>query len=300
MARNIIYFINPISGTKGKEQVLELIETKTRQQNIPFQVMHTNAEGNYDFLKAKIEKERITDIVICGGDGTVSQVACALIDEPVNIGIIPMGSGNGLAFAAKIPARADKALQLIFDGTPAYIDSFLINSVFSCMLCGLGFDAKVAHDFSRQKKRGLANYIRLTIKNFFAAEPYNFEIVNKGETISVAAYFISIANSNQFGNQVTIAPQASLSDGLLDIVVVKKMSKMKLLAAIVKQLTKGKIAEYNEETFRKKEVLYFQTPKLVINNNYNAPLHIDGDPAETSDKFIIQVIPRAFRLIQPD
>ncbi len=299
MARNIIYFINPISGTRGKEKVLDLIEKETRRNNIPFQVMHTNAAGNYDFLKSKIAKEQITDIVICGGDGTVSQVTSVLIDEPVNIGIIPMGSGNGLALAAKIPARAEKALQLIFDGTPAYIDSFLINSSFSCMLCGLGFDAQVAHDFSKQKKRGLVNYIRLTVRNFFNAKPYNFEIVNKGEKIAVSAYFISVANSNQFGNQVTIAPQASLCDGLLDIVVVKKMSKLKLVKAVVKQLTSGKIAEYNEETFHKKEVLYFQTPKLVIHNNFNAPLHIDGDPAATSGKFVIQIIPRAFRLIQP-
>lgn len=299
MARKIIYFINPISGTKVKDGVLALIDQKTKQQNIPFEILHTNREGNYEFLKVKIAEEGITDVVICGGDGTVSQVASALIDEPVNIGIIPMGSGNGLAFAAKIPAKPEKALEVIFKGTPVFIDSFLINSVFSCMLCGLGFDAKVAHEFSKQRKRGLANYIKLTVKNFFAAEPYHFEIVNKGETISVAAYFISIANSNQFGNQVTIAPKASLSDGLLDIVVVKKMSKWKLLAAVAKQLTRGKIAEYNEETFRKKEVLYFQTPRLVINNNHSAPLHVDGDPAETADKFVIQVIPRAFRLIQP-
>lgn len=299
MHRNIIYFINPISGTRSKEILLNLIEEKTREQLIPFQIFPTNAEGNYQFLKDKIARERITDVVVCGGDGTVSQIANLLIDVQVNIGIIPMGSGNGLALAAKIPRQTDKAIDLIFSGKPAYVDSFFINSTFSCMLCGLGFDAQVAHDFARQNKRGLKTYINQTIRNFLTAKPYHFEIINREERFFTDAYFISIANSNQFGNQFTIAPKASLNDGLLDIVVVKKMSKLKLLWAVLKQIKKGEIAEYNEDTFHKKDVLYFQCARLVIHNLQQAPLHIDGDPAATDSKFTIQIIPRAFKLIQP-
>ena len=298
MHRNIIYFINPISGTKGKKLLVELIEEKTRKQFFAFQILPTNAEGDYRFLKDKIAHERITDVVICGGDGTVSQIAGSLIDEPVNIGIVPMGSGNGLALAAKIPRDIDKALDLIFKGKPSFVDAFFINSTFSCMLCGLGFDAQVAHDFALQKNRGLTNYIKQTIRNFFKAKPYQFEIINKNQRFSVDAYFISIANSNQFGNQFTIAPKANLSDGLLDIVIVKKMSKFKLLWAILKQIKNGEIAEYNEGSFHKKDVLYFQTSRLLINNKSNAPLHIDGEPVATAFKFAIQVIPRAFKLLQ--
>src|ERR1700757_4995167 len=108
MQRKIIYLINPISGSKGKAFLLKMIEEKTRAANIPFQILPTNIESNYDFLKEKIDAEQITDIVICGGDGTVNQVANALINTSVNIGIVPMGSGNGLAFAAKIPRGATK------------------------------------------------------------------------------------------------------------------------------------------------------------------------------------------------
>jgi YegS/Rv2252/BmrU family lipid kinase len=299
MARRIIYFINPVAGTKGKEKLLKLIKEKTASQQIPFEIMHTNAQGDYFFLKEKIEQENITDIVVCGGDGTVSQVAGTLIDEPVNIGIIPMGSGNGLALAAKIPTDISKALDLIFTGRATYIDSFFINTTFSCMLCGLGFDAQVAHDFALQGKRGLATYVKQTINNFFTARPYSFDIVNKGKSFNTDAYFISIANSNQFGNQVTIAPQASLNDGLLDVVIVKKMSKIKMLWAVAKQIRNGQIEEYNELTVQHRDVLYFQTPRLIIHNLDGAPLHIDGDPAETTRKFSIQVIPQAFKLIQP-
>lgn len=299
MARRIIYFVNPVAGTKGKEKLLKLIKEKTASQQIPFEIMHTNAQGDYFFLKEKIEQENITDIVICGGDGTVSQVAGTLIDEPVNIGIIPMGSGNGLALAAKIPTDISKALDVIFTGRATYIDSFFINTTFSCMLCGLGFDAQVAHDFALQGKRGLATYVKQTITNFFTARSYSFDIVNKGKSFNTDAYFISIANSNQFGNQVTIAPQASLNDGLLDVVIVKKMNKLKLLWTVAKQIRNGQIEEYNELTVKHRDVLYFQTPRLIIHNLEGAPLHIDGDPAETTRKFSIQVIPQAFKLIQP-
>ena len=299
MAGKSIYFINPVSGTKGKAAVIKLIEKKTKEQNIPFEILNTNAQGDYFFLKQKIEEENITDIVICGGDGTVSQVAGSLIDEPVNIGIIPMGSGNGLALAAKIPKNPAKALDIIFAGKAKYIDSFFINQTFSCMVCGLGFDAQVAHDFAKQGSRGLMTYVKQTIGNFFAAQPYSFDIVNQGKSFNTEAYFISVANSNQFGNNFTIAPLAALDDGLLDIVIVKKMSKLKLLWQVFKQLRRGYIDEYNELSVEHRQVLYFQTPRLIINNLDNAPLHIDGDPAETTKKFSIQVIPQAFKLIQP-
>jgi diacylglycerol kinase (ATP) len=299
MGRRILYFINPVSGTGRKDLLVKLIEEKTRSQNIPFEIASTNAEGDYFYLKEKIEKEGITDIVVCGGDGTVSQVASVLLEEAINIGIVPMGSGNGLAFAAKIPKNIKKALDIIFHGKASYIDSFYINSNFSCMLCGLGFDAQVAHDFAKQQQRGLATYIKQTVLNFFAAEPYSFDIVSKGKSFNTSAYFISIANSNQFGNQFTIAPKASLSDGLLDVVIVKKMSKLRMLWAILKQISSGKINEYNEKTFHRRDVLYFQTPRIIIHNLEGAPLHIDGEPADSNKKFSIEIIPQAFKLIQP-
>jgi diacylglycerol kinase (ATP) len=299
MKRRIIYFINPVSGTKNKASALKIIKDRTQQQNIPFEILPTNAQGNYYFLKEKIENEGITDIVICGGDGTVSQIAASLIDEDINIGIIPMGSGNGLALTAKIPKDINKALDVIFTGKGRYIDSFFINDVFSCMLCGLGFDAQVAHDFAKEPSRGLITYIKKTIENFITARPYPFEIINKGKSFATEAFFISIANSNQFGNQFTIAPQASLNDGLLDIVIVKKMSKMRMLLAVLKQIFSGKINEHDEKTFHKKDVLYFQTDQLIIHNLAAAPLHIDGDPAHTAKKLVIKIIPDAFKLIQP-
>lgn len=299
MTRKFIYFVNPVSGTGGKGLLLDIIKNKTAEKGIPFEILHTNAAAEYNFLKEKIADENVTDVIVCGGDGTVNQIANALLGIHVNIGIIPMGSGNGLAFAAKIPRRVHKALENIFAGNAAYVDSFYINKKFSCMLCGLGFDAQVAHDFARQKKRGLATYVKQSAKNFFKAKHYHFEMILDGNPIISEAFFISIANSNQFGNNFTIAPQASLHDGLLDIVVVNKMSKLRMIWTVLKQIRKGQVRLYEDRKYHRNDIHYFQTKKLTIKNTQLAPLHIDGDPAETAAVFEIEIIENAFKLLIP-
>ena len=299
MQRRFIYFINPISGTKGKILLLETIKRSTAEKNIPFERLHTNAEGDYQYLRQKIAAEKITDVIVCGGDGTVNQVGNALLGVDVNVGIIPMGSGNGLAFAAKIPKQITKALDIIFKGNAVYIDSFYINQKFSCMLCGVGFDAQVAHDFAKQKKRGLATYVKQSTRNFISAKPYPFSLSVNGDAFITDAYFISIANSNQFGNNFTIAPQASLYDGLLDIVIVNKMSKMRMLWNILKQIRKGEVRPYEDKKYHRTDIGYFQTKKLTIQNPQRAPLHIDGDPATTAGTFEIEIIEKALRLLMP-
>ena len=299
MKRKILYFINPISGPLRKRSLQDIISKKTKEQNIYFEILLAEKDGRYSFLKEKVIKEKITDVVICGGDGTVNQVAAALIGVDINIGIIPAGSGNGLAFTAKIPKQTAKALELIFKGRSAYIDAFHINNNFSCMLCGIGFDAQVAHDFALDKKRGLTTYVRQSVKNFFKASPYTFNITVNEKTFSTEAFFISIANSNQFGNNFTIAPKASLNDGLLDIIVVKKMSKVRLVWAVLQQIKSGEVRHSEERNFHEKDVLYFQTDELIIHNPLLAPLHIDGDPVATNKKLSIKILPAAFKLIQP-
>ena len=299
MQRKFIYFINPISGTKDKKPLLRLIETETARENIPYEVMHTRQDGDYSFLPAKITEESITDIIICGGDGTVSQVTSSLLEIEVNIGIIPMGSGNGLALAAGIKTNIKKALKVIFSGKAGFVDGFFINNRFSCMLCGLGFDAQVAHEFAKQSSRGLFTYVKQTIRNFFSSPVYPFNIEINGFRIDTDAFFISIANSNQFGNNVTIAPKASLSDGLLDIVIVNKMNKLNTVYSLLKQIRAGKVKQVSEKVIQNKGIIYLQTDRLVIHNPRHAPLHIDGDPADTDKTFDIRIIPGAFRLLQP-
>jgi diacylglycerol kinase family enzyme len=136
------------------------------------------------------------------------------------------------------------------------------------------------------------------VKNFFSAKTYFFEVTVKEQVFTVEAYFISIANSNQFGNHFTIAPNASLNDGLLDIVIVTRQSKLRVLLETLKQVMGKNQPETVTINEKKKGVLYFQTDKIRINNLSAAPLHIDGDPAETPDELRIEVREKCFRLIQ--
>lgn len=301
MARKIIYLINPISGIAGKSALEEIIIRENKIRNILFEINFTNAAGNYDQLLQKINNEKITDVVVCGGDGSVNAVAASLIHKDVNIGVIPMGSGNGLALSAKIPTQIPAALRIIFKGKASHIDGFFINDRFSCMLCGIGFDAKVAQDFSKQKRRGLQTYIKVTAINYFSAKPYLFRLHTQTgeESFAFEAYFISIANSNQFGNNFIIAPKADLSDGLLDIVIVKKMSKLVLPFSLLSQMTGINAKQALSQDLFENNIIYFQASSLTIINNDEAPLHIDGDPTPTSKKFVIKVVPKAIRLIQP-
>jgi len=297
MSRNIIYIINPISGTRSKSNLRQIVETKTKEKGIPFSVFPSVANGDYSFLSPMIKEEKITDIVIAGGDGTVSQVVGSLMNEKLKFGIIPCGSGNGLALAAKIPRQTEKALDIIFKGHACETDGFYVNKTFACMLCGIGFDGKVAHEFSKQPARGLSTYAKLVSKNFFSAAPYTFNIESNGLNFSAEAFFISIANSNQFGNNFTIAPKALLSDGLLDVVVAKKTAKPVLLFNVMMQIFAGKLQ--NIKSSLDNPIIYFQTDKIKIENINNAPMHIDGDPAETPEKLEIEVNKKCFRLIQP-
>jgi diacylglycerol kinase (ATP) len=312
MSRNIIYLINPISGTRGKRSLKEMIRQKTEERGITFSILPTNADGDYSHLSEIIRMQGITDIVICGGDGTVSAVASALRGSGVRLGVIPMGSGNGLAFAAGIPKDPARALEIVFEGRSADIDGLLINDVFSCMLCGIGLDGQVAHEFAGQPRRGLQTYIRITMRNFFRARPYRFTLCIPGgasegpaaaaRELRVDAFFISIANGNQFGNNFTIAPEADLKDGLLDIVIAKKTNRLHFFWSVIRQVLGGyrvQSSAGSSDAAGNGKIIYFQTSALEIENPDEAPLHVDGDPKPSARRFRVVVAPAAIRLIMP-
>ncbi|MDB5232882.1 MAG: transcription regulator containing diacylglycerol kinase catalytic domain [Chitinophagaceae bacterium] len=299
MSRKIFYLINPISGNIKKDAFLDDLKKKTLAQQASYEIIPTNAKGDYQFLRPRIDNEKITDIVIVGGDGTANQVISELRDAPVNFGIIPMGSGNGLAYAAGIPKKFNKAVDTLFTGAARLTDAFYINKSFSCMLSGLGFDAYVAHNFANKAGRGLINYTQQSLLHYFKAHPYQFEILLEDFSFYTEAFFISIANSNQFGNNFKIAPSASLNDGLLDIVIVQKMNKARLPFALLKQIRGNNKLQKIVEEMSNNNVVYFQTPHLKIRNLKLAPLHVDGEPQETEKEFSVTVIKNCFRLIQP-
>ncbi len=282
------------SVSTAKSSAIFFISEKVTSAGFLFTIDYTNATGNYTLLKEKVIADRFTDIVIVGGDGSVNQVVQAFAALPVRFGILPVGSGNGLARAAGIPTKIKRALQVIIEGNTMPVDGFTINDAFSCMLSGLGFDAQVAHNFARKAKRGLFNYTKESLLHFFKAQPYGFEIKLPEFSFFTDAFLISIANSNQFGNNVTIAPQAKLNDGLLDVIVVQKMHKVKLPYAILKQLSGNNKMQQLVEDMEHKNIVYFQTPSLEISNLKLAPLHIDGEAVASAQHLSIKVLPNYF------
>lgn len=276
----------------------DLIRERTTAAGFDYAIYPSVAGGDYSFLIPIIKEQNFTDVIVAGGDGTMNQVVNSLRKLKVRFGILPSGSGNGLAFSAGIPKNAGKALQIIFKGKSEWCDAFLINENFACMLCGLGFDAQVAHDFANDPKRGLATYIKKTLSNFFTASTYPFTLSTGGKAIRTDALFISIANSNQFGNHFTIAPEASLNDGLLDIVVMTRQNKLSALLQAFRQVGGYNKLQKLEVINEKASVLYFQTSEIKIENNDEAPMHIDGDPVETARHLKIQIVKDCFQLIQ--
>ncbi len=298
MERRLLYIVNPISGTKNKSSVQEIIKTRTAKAGLPFDIYPSVESGDYSFLHHIIENKKVTDIIIAGGDGTINQVINALRQFDLRFGIIPCGSGNGLAFSAGLPKSTEKALDIVFKGRAQWTDAFTINETFACMLCGLGFDAQVAHDFANDPNRGLSTYIKQTVKNFITAKAYTFKVRANGKEFITDAFFISVANSNQFGNNFKIAPKASLTDGMLDIVIMTKQNKLSMLFQAMKQVGGFNQLQEAEVLDEKSSVIYFQTPAIKISNTMEAPMHIDGDPVDTKKQLRIQLLSKCFRLIQ--
>ena len=297
--RKLLFLVNPISGTKSKTSLQELIRLKTVEAGLDYEIYPSVESGDYSFLIPIIKEQRFTDIIIAGGDGTVNQAVNSLRKLNLPFGIIPCGSGNGLAFTASIPKNFQKALRIIFKGKTKFTDAFLVNENFSCMLCGLGLDAQVAHDFANDPKRGLRTYVKKTLSNFISARAYPFVLKMNGKRVETEAFFISIANSNQFGNHFTIAPQARLNDGLLDIVVMTRQNKLSVLFQTFLQVRGYTSLQAVGKLDAEASVLYFQVEEIKIENPSKAPMHLDGDPVETASRINIRILKDYFRLICP-
>jgi diacylglycerol kinase (ATP) len=298
MKRKLLYLINPVSGTQSKAAIRETIAQRTREAGFEYAIYPSVESGDYSFLIPIIKEDGFTDIIIAGGDGTINQAINSLGKVSLPFGILPTGSGNGLAFSAGLPKNPEKALEIIFKGKARTTDAFTINGSFACMLCGLGLDAQVAHDFANDPKRGLGTYIKKTVANFFSASTYPFVVKTGGREFSTDAFFISIANSNQFGNHFTIAPKASLNDGMLDIVIMTKQNKLSVLFQALMQVGGYNELQKMDVLNEKANILYFQVKEISIRNAKMAPMHIDGDPVETAKQLNIRMLPGHFKLIR--
>ena len=297
MKRKLLFVINENAGTRSKKGIEEFLRRECDKENLEYQFLQLGRNTNNYSIQFMAEEFEATDLIACGGDGTINLVANACKDTNMRLGIIPAGSGNGLALSVGIPMKMQDAWKNILKGESQKIDSFYVNKRFGCMLTGLGMDADVAERFSHSHRRGLVTYTRETLMAFFRASPYQFQVKIGGFEFFTESYFISIANSNQFGNNVTIAPCANLCDGLLDIVIVQKMPKARMPFALLNQIRGNNKLRSIAEKVTSGPVVYLQAPEIEITNLKHAPLHIDGDPVEAEENIQVKIVKENLNLM---
>lgn len=264
------FVLNPFSGTGSKKSVPAEINSHLNTNRYKAVIEYSSSPGNATDITKNFLDKGISKVIAVGGDGTVNEVAKALIDTNTTLGIIPLGSGNGLARHLKIPLNIKGAVHLINHGRIFMMDHGVINNTPFFCTAGVGFDAYIGHEFSKMNGRGFLNYIRTTIKGYKNYKPQHYSLGLNGNTIQREAFLIALANASQYGNNAYIAPGADIADGLLDVTILSPFPKF-LAPSMGIKLFNRKIDKSNYvETFRVKE--------LNIIRETEGAVHYDGEP----------------------
>lgn len=275
---------NPVSGPKNDSvPLLGKAVAKIASEGHIVTLQMTEREGHgYEIAKAALESDYDV-IVAVGGDGTVNEVARALVGSDKIIGIIPNGSGNGLARELRIPMDPAKAVVTLLRHDVASIDTCTANGEPFFVTCGIGFDGKVSKEFASSDTRGMGSYVREVITQYFSYEPRQYHIFVDNHEVTAKALVIAVANASQYGNNAFIAPKASMDDGELDVTVLKEFPREEA-AKIILQLFSKELAKSDYTSF-------YRGKKIEIKVNKPVNYHIDGEPKPKSDHLKIEVIP---------
>lgn len=262
--------INPISGKSNKEYVPEIIEKILNTDIFDIEVRFTKRPGHATSLAQEAIANNFHGVLAVGGDGTVNEVAAALRDSQTALGIIPCGSGNGLARHLNIPVNIEKSLQIINDNYIENFDYCMVNdSPFFCT-CGVGFDAHISEKFADSKKRGPMTYFKKTLAEYLKYRSQEYGIKTDNRVITEKAFLIACGNASQYGNNAFIAPRANMQDGLIDVTVIHPFTPVDTAIMGLLLFTK----HIDQDT----NIDYFQAKNLIIHRPKDAIMHLDGEP----------------------
>ncbi len=285
----ILFIINPISG-KGKAKNIENIILSNIDANIfDCHCVYTEYGKHAVELSKNAINQGFNTIIAVGGDGTVNEVASSLVYSNTKFGIIPLGSGNGLARFLKIPLNTKKAIKLINKNHSQKIDTIKVNDNYCINMAGVGFDAHISHLFANYGKRGLKSYVKLIIREFFKYKNQNYKLLINNELYKKSSFVISFANSTQFGNNAHIAPLAKINDGLIDICILRKFSLLAEFPLAIRLFAKN--------IHKSKYYELIKTDKLKIINSDILYFHIDGDPFTFNSDVKISVEHKSLNVI---
>lgn len=289
--KSIIFIINPKAGVKRNVDFTAHIQHLFSVSDYTFEILTTRAPDHATELAAGAVNKNSAFVVAIGGDGTVNEVAKALVNSNTALGIVPAGSGNGFARHLKIPLKAEYALKLIADGKVLKADTFLVNNFFSVNVSGIGLEAHIAHLFAKAKGRGFWNYAKLSLGEFLKYKSFRVRVIIDGVEEEKEIVSLSFANSSQYGNNVRIAPRASIVDKQLEVCMMKKLPLIGSIGFGWKMLNGHADNSKYLEVKRCKHVKVFSEVEL--------PLHIDGEPAGFAKEFNVIIIPASLNVAVP-
>jgi YegS/Rv2252/BmrU family lipid kinase len=290
--RKIVFLYNPISGSRRLIPVVPIIERFVNTDLYDFSVVSTEYKGHATELAREYAAQGYDAVIAVGGDGTVNETGCGLIGTDTALGIIPCGSGNGLARHLGIPMDPYKAVKWLDKSIFAEIDYGIIeNQPFFCT-CGVGFDAKVSDSFSKSASRGVLTYLESIMKEIatYHNETYKLSFDDSSETFE--AFFITCANADQWGNNAYVAPTASLQDGLLDVIAAHPFSVVDA-PLIAFQL-------FNKQIDRNPNVSVRKCREVTITRSQEGPAHYDGEPVTLGREIHIELKQGGLKVLIPD
>lgn len=289
--KKILFIVNPISGTQSKELILNLLDEKIDKKKYTWRVVYTEKAGHAIEMAAQAAQEEIDIVVAIGGDGTINEIARSLVHTNTALSIIPCGSGNGLARHLQIPMDPRKALEILNEGITDIIDYGKINGTAFFCTCGVGFDAFVSLKFANAGKRGPLTYLEKTLQESLKYQPETYEVETEDGVSKYTAFLIACGNASQYGNNAYIAPQATLTDGLLDVTILEPFTVLDV-PALAFQL-------FNRTIDQNSRIKTFRCKKLCIYRNGPGVVHFDGDPMQADKKIEIEVIHRGLKIVVP-
>lgn len=293
--KRLLLIINPKSGTASKKGVAPRIVRSLTKAGFTVDHYLTRGPGDATEAARRAAAEGYYGVLACGGDGTVNEVASGLTGTRTALGIIPLGSGNGLARHLQIPIDAIASTRVISRDNIIACDYCTVNDrPFFCTF-GVGFDAVVSHDFARRPGRGLINYLKSVIDVFFKYTPETYQIQIGGETLTEKAFLVVCCNASQYGNNAYIAPGASITDGLMDLTIVHDSG-----SNIIQNLRLGAdlITGF---LYKNKHIDSFRTRELTITRPASGPaaIHIDGEPIKMASPMHVRIHPGDLRVFAP-
>lgn len=290
MTKQKIYFlVNPISGGKKKDNFHTLVSSNLDTNKYDYDIEEWGDNDSVPQLVGKALEKNFDIIVAAGGDGTINQVAAQLAGTDKLMGIIPMGSGNGFARHQNIPMQAEKAIQLLNHPTIKKVDTLLVNNHRYVNVAGIGFDAHIGYLFSTASSRGFKTYTKIVVKELSNFKPEKYTLVIDGKEYHEDAFLISVTNGSQWGNNATIAPNASTRDGLMDVVVMKPFKLYDVPQLALQMFTKN--------IDKNRRILSFKAHDVLIKRNNNGAVHFDGEPAEMGNEISFKIDPASLNLL---